>query len=307
MNTAMKRIQKDIKDLYKNPIDKVFTHHNENNILKSSALIIGPEDTPYQDGFYLFTFDFPHDYPFNPPKAFFHSSRLDTRNRFNPNLYSDGKVCLSILNTWQGDPWTPVQSFSTLLLSMQPVLCKNALLNEPGYGPSKKDIDTYDRMLRHENLRLAVCKVLNLIRDSDDPVACVYKTEIERYFLQHYDTYVKKAKEYMAEDENQKYQIKYCTLMRIECKYKSILEQLENHRTRLLKDYPEFKPKKIKITKKETTPEPRSKKITLKRLCPNDKPSKYPPGHTMVSENNGVTYKVSEMTNGVKRWVKVKN
>jgi len=30
--------------------------------------------------------------------------------RFNPNLYNDGKVCLSVLNTWHGRPeekWNP--------------------------------------------------------------------------------------------------------------------------------------------------------------------------------------------------------
>ena len=26
--------------------------------------------------------------------------------RFNPNLYSDGKVCLSLLGTWHGEGWT---------------------------------------------------------------------------------------------------------------------------------------------------------------------------------------------------------
>ena len=34
--------------------------------------------------------------------------------RFNPNLYADGKVCLSLLGTWHGgdssEKWDPVQS-----------------------------------------------------------------------------------------------------------------------------------------------------------------------------------------------------
>ncbi|VDQ10554.1 unnamed protein product [Trichobilharzia regenti] len=33
--------------------------------------------------------------------------------RFNPNLYEDGKVCLSILNTWHGsaeERWNPETS-----------------------------------------------------------------------------------------------------------------------------------------------------------------------------------------------------
>ena len=35
-------------------------------------------------------------------------------NRFNPNLYADGKVCLSLLGTWHGgdssEKWNPLQS-----------------------------------------------------------------------------------------------------------------------------------------------------------------------------------------------------
>ena len=27
--------------------------------------------------------------------------------RFNPNLYADGKVCLSLLGTYDGPRWTP--------------------------------------------------------------------------------------------------------------------------------------------------------------------------------------------------------
>ncbi|XP_008484149.1 probable ubiquitin-conjugating enzyme protein 17 [Diaphorina citri] len=41
--------------------------------------------------------------------------------RFNPNLYNDGKVCLSILNTWHGRPeekWNAhTSSFLQVLVS----------------------------------------------------------------------------------------------------------------------------------------------------------------------------------------------
>ncbi len=30
--------------------------------------------------------------------------------RFNPNLYDDGKVCLSLLGTWHGPSWDPAMS-----------------------------------------------------------------------------------------------------------------------------------------------------------------------------------------------------
>jgi ubiquitin-protein ligase len=48
----------------------------------------------------------PPAYPHVPPKVTFRTT-ADGRLRFNPNLYTDGKVCLSLLGTWSGDPWIP--------------------------------------------------------------------------------------------------------------------------------------------------------------------------------------------------------
>lgn len=60
------------------------------------ALITGPFDTPYEGGFFYFLIRCPPDYPIRPPRV-----KLMTTGggqvRFNPNLYRNGKVCLSIL------------------------------------------------------------------------------------------------------------------------------------------------------------------------------------------------------------------
>ena len=42
--------------------------------------------------------------------------------RFNPNLYANGKVCLSILGTWSGPGWSPVQSLASVLISIQSLM-----------------------------------------------------------------------------------------------------------------------------------------------------------------------------------------
>lgn len=60
------------------------------------ALLTGPFDTPYEGGFFYFLIRCPPDYPIRAPRV-----RLMTTGngtvRFNPNLYKNGKVCLSIL------------------------------------------------------------------------------------------------------------------------------------------------------------------------------------------------------------------
>ena len=60
------------------------------------AIITGPFDTPYEGGLFHFLIRFPPNYPFSPPRVKFLTTG-GGRVRFNPNLYQNGKVCLSIL------------------------------------------------------------------------------------------------------------------------------------------------------------------------------------------------------------------
>lgn len=156
-NTA-RRIVNDIKSI---KISKeelanngIYYEHSENELLKGYAMIIGPNDTPYRYGFYFFTFNFPEDYPFSPPKVTFESN--DGVTRFNPNLYKGGKVCLSILNTWKGDQWTSCQNIRTILLTLVTVLNDNPIENEPGFTKLDKDNDNYNLIILHNNLKFSI-------------------------------------------------------------------------------------------------------------------------------------------------------
>jgi baculoviral IAP repeat-containing protein 6 len=58
--------------------------------------------------------------------------------RFNPNLYNNGKVCLSLLGTWNGsagEKWNKdTSTLLQLLVSIQSlILVENPYFNEPGY------------------------------------------------------------------------------------------------------------------------------------------------------------------------------
>jgi ubiquitin-protein ligase len=81
------------------PKDGIFVRAYEDRIDLLRVLIIGPKDTPYGNAPILIDFFLPlSNYPNKPPQAFFHC--WDTSRAFNPNLYAQGKICLSILNTW---------------------------------------------------------------------------------------------------------------------------------------------------------------------------------------------------------------
>ena len=74
----------------------IFLRRDESRIDVLKACIIGPEGSPYESGCYLFDIFLPADYNNAPPKC----SIVNTgggKYRHNPNLYADGKVCLSLL------------------------------------------------------------------------------------------------------------------------------------------------------------------------------------------------------------------
>ena len=98
------------------------------------AAMLGPEGTPYHDNVFVFDFSLGPRYPDEPPAASYHSRG----ERVNPNLYENGKVCLSLLATWAGkgtEVWDPKRSnMLQVLVSIQGlVLVDDPYYNEAGY------------------------------------------------------------------------------------------------------------------------------------------------------------------------------
>jgi ubiquitin-conjugating enzyme E2 Z len=157
---TIQRLLKDVKDIIKNPLTSngIYYIHDEEDMLKGYAMIVGPEGTPYFGGYYFFEFKYPTDYPHSPPKVFYCTNGDEIR--FNPNLYKCGRVCVSILNTWRGDQWTSCQTISTVLLTLCTLLCENPLLNEPGVTNIHPDIGNYNKIVEHANLDIAFSNIL---------------------------------------------------------------------------------------------------------------------------------------------------
>jgi ubiquitin-conjugating enzyme E2 Z len=87
----------------------------------------------------------------------------DGYTRFNPNLYTNGKVCLSILNTWSGESWTACQTIYSLLLTISSILCENPLLNEPGISIGHNDLHKYNYVVSYKNIEFAIIKVIKMV------------------------------------------------------------------------------------------------------------------------------------------------
>ncbi|KAG8140111.1 hypothetical protein E2320_002854 [Naja naja] len=155
------RIKRDIMSIYKEPPPGMFVVPDPHDMTKIYALITGPFDTPYEGGFFLFLFRCPPDYPIHPPRVKLMTTGNNTV-RFNPNFYRNGKVCLSILGTWTGPAWSPAQSISSVLISIQSLMTENPYHNEPGFEQERHpgDSKNYNECIRHETIRIAVCDML---------------------------------------------------------------------------------------------------------------------------------------------------
>lgn len=176
---SIHRLLKDVKQIIKNPLTEngIYYIHDDTDMLKGYALIVGPSDTPYFGGNYFFEFTYPPTYPHNPPSVKYCTNGSNIR--FNPNLYKCGKVCISLLNTWKGEQWTSCQSISTVLLTLCTLLCENPLLNEPGVGPNHTDMQKYNEIIEYANLDVAVCDILRK------------KEGVYLEFFQHFEPFVK--------------------------------------------------------------------------------------------------------------------
>ena len=239
-----KRLIKDIKQIKNEHIEGIHYMHDETNILQGSALIIGPPDSPYEGGYYLFLFDFPCDYPYSPPKLKFLTN--DGHTRMHPNLYKNGKVCLSILNTWSGESWTGCQTISSVLLTIRSIMTSGPLLHEPGIDKFHRDFNTYTEIIRYKNISTAI---LNIINDDTYDNSVKFLINIARKdFIDNYDKkmlIVKASEQMFISSEGMLRQVDsvfYTAVYNMRCKidYKSLIADMKTANciiNKKLKDY----------------------------------------------------------------------
>ncbi|PVI02441.1 hypothetical protein DM02DRAFT_612991 [Periconia macrospinosa] len=136
--TFTRRIAKEHKILRTSLPPGIFVRTWESRLDLLRVLMIGPSDTPYEFAPFVIDFHLPSTYPSEPPLAFFHSW-TQGNGPVNPNLYQDGKICLSLLGTWhadeRGESWSAGKStlLQVLVSLMGLVLVKEPYYNEAGY------------------------------------------------------------------------------------------------------------------------------------------------------------------------------
>ena len=136
LQKELRRLKRDLPEPH--PDGSVFVRFDEGRLDLCRCALTGPADTPYFGGLFVFDVYFPQDYPAVPPLVHLTTTGSGTV-RFNPNLYADGKVCLSLLGTWHAadasQKWNADTSTLTqVLLSIAgQILVKEPYFNEPAY------------------------------------------------------------------------------------------------------------------------------------------------------------------------------
>mmetsp|Transcript_21980 Transcript_21980/g.43208 ORF Transcript_21980/g.43208 Transcript_21980/m.43208 type:complete len:225 (-) Transcript_21980:645-1319(-) len=113
LTASKQRLMSDLREMHNEPPEGCSAAPaNETNLYVWNASIIGPDESPWEGGIYGLRLHFPEQYPSKPPKVRF------TCELFHPNVYSDGTLCLDIIQ----DQWSPIYTTSTILTSIQSLL-----------------------------------------------------------------------------------------------------------------------------------------------------------------------------------------
>ena len=109
---ALKRINRELNELSKDPPANCSAGPIAADMFKWRAFIMGPTESPYENGLYNLNIIFPNDYPFKPPKVTF------VTKIYHPNINANGAICLDILK----DQWSPALTIGKVLLSISSLL-----------------------------------------------------------------------------------------------------------------------------------------------------------------------------------------
>ncbi|BDA45069.1 Ubiquitin-conjugating enzyme E2 2 [Coccomyxa sp. Obi] len=112
-SAACLRLLSDLKAITQEPPEGCSASPtSEENLFVWTATVFGPDETIWEGGIFCLRITFNENYPEKPPRIRF------TTDMFHPNVYSDGTICLDIIQ----DQWSPCHNVCTILTSIQSLL-----------------------------------------------------------------------------------------------------------------------------------------------------------------------------------------
>jgi len=129
---------------------------SDNDLSVWRAEIVGPPESPFEDGVFDLSIKFPPRYPMEPPSCRFISSIAP----YHPNIDAHGRICLDTLKSPPAGTWSPAVSLSSLLLSLR------SLLGEPNPDDGLVADISQQYRLHPEQWRIEAKKQTKLMMES---------------------------------------------------------------------------------------------------------------------------------------------
>ncbi|XP_045582439.1 ubiquitin-conjugating enzyme E2 J2 isoform X1 [Procambarus clarkii] len=136
--TASARLRADYMRIKRDPVPYVMAEPLPSNILEWHYVVEGPEQSPYEGGYYHGKLVFPMEYPFRPPSIYM----ITPSGRFKTNT----RLCLSI-SDFHPDTWNPAWSVATILTGLLSFMLEKS----PTFG-SIETSDYEKRQLAQQSL-----------------------------------------------------------------------------------------------------------------------------------------------------------
>eukprot|EP01139_Manchomonas_bermudensis_P023529 Amastigsp_a841229_1799.p1 type:complete len:211 gc:universal Amastigsp_a841229_1799:672-40(-) len=124
---AQRLLMKQFKDIASSPIDGANVNLIGEDIFHWEVYMAGPPDSACENGVFRAVFKFPADFPYSPPTMQF------TTPMWHPNVYPDGRVCISILHPAVdefgsgeslNERWLPSRSIESIIVSVLSMLAE---------------------------------------------------------------------------------------------------------------------------------------------------------------------------------------
>lgn len=182
-----RRIQRDIKELEERAPPGIYYQINSDDLMDIFLLIqCLDSESPYYHCFFQIRIMITERYPHMPPKVGYKGV---SSARIHPNLYAPGldelggKVCLSILGTYFGEPWSPLMTLTTIALQIQALLQPNPLSCEPGFGGKiTRNHRDYELVKQYEAMR----DMISILKNPDLAVTPKFYEIIREYYTKNH-------------------------------------------------------------------------------------------------------------------------
>lgn len=227
---AAKRIIKDYEMLRKNKDELesrgIYIFVDETNISELSVLIVPREKkegdliSPYNFGFFMFKIAYGSEFPMSPPKVTFHPQQ--NYCRMHPNYYTTGKVCLSVINTWASNDWSPSTSTMSLINVLEERFNENGICFEPAYEMAAKDMKWhYNKAVEYSKYKVCFLDIY------DSNMFSIFKEEMTAELQKNFPYLMKRLEDLRGEYGDNSVASTHCYGFKIVCDYSYMIDQMK--------------------------------------------------------------------------------